>query len=77
MVTPGLTELLEFFHLMNEIRNLYSVFSIQFLINHRSMGSDCVFADAQNRSYNTVSQALCNKSSDLLFSRRKSIPCLF
>ena len=33
---------------MNEIRNLYSVFSIQFLINHRSMGSDCVFADAQN-----------------------------
>lgn len=44
---------------MNEIRNLYSVFSIQFLINHRSMGSDCVFADAQNRSYNTVSQALC------------------
>ena len=50
---------------MNEIRNLYSVFSIQFLINHRSMGSDCVFADAQNRSYNTVSQALCNNSSDL------------
>lgn len=41
---------------MNEIRNLYSVFSIQFLINHRSMGSDCVFADAQNRSYNTVSE---------------------